>query len=207
MIALIFYELMCLSWGQTLILLFLFQLKFFFFSVCLFPFNVLFFYFLSIHLLTIPIVSYILLYLINTLQMFASLIKMWLFLTSFIFPEEKGPGALHMKMFVNHLNISTSWMVSGCNRECTIYTVFRLSIRHIYGGCTSSHTGLGLAHRKLLSARPYSQPFFGCWTFTVIISPLEKGSRVGLEAPGWWATFALKDLPPPPPPCDSPVER
>ncbi|TNN46826.1 hypothetical protein EYF80_042976 [Liparis tanakae] len=40
-----------------------------------------------------------------------------------------------------------------------------------------------------------SQPFRGCWTSTVMISPLLKGSMVGLDPPGWWATRALVVLP------------
>lgn len=58
------------------------------------------------------------------------------------------------------------------------------------------HSQRNITHCEVLSARPYSQPFLGCCTSTVIISPLKKGSRVGLEPPGWWATRALMDLPP-----------
>lgn len=41
----------------------------------------------------------------------------------------------------------------------------------------------------------------------MIISPLVKGSKVGLEAAGWWATRALVDLPLPPPPTESAAKR
>ena len=74
-------------------------------------------------------------------HVYSSNLKCNFFSSAWFSPEEKGPGALNMKMWKN-LNILTSWMVSGCNRECTIYTVFRLSNKHIYGGCTSSHTGV-----------------------------------------------------------------
>lgn len=60
------------------------------------------------------------------------------------------------------------------------------------------------------SARPYSQPLRACCTSRVMVSPLEKGSRVRLELAGWWATRALMVLPPagrPPPMGEGAAEK
>lgn len=59
-------------------------------------------------------------------------------------------------------------------------------------------------HRRLVSARPYNQPFRGSWTSTMTVSPLLKGKSFGLEEEGC-DTRALMGLPPPKP-RDSPTE-
>lgn len=81
--------------------------------------------------------------------------------------------------------------------------------------CTSTHAVSTQSqttiffYRGLLSARPNSQPFLGCWTSTLIICPLLKDSKVGLEPTGWWATraFMTRPPPPPPPPAESAPKR
>lgn len=73
----------------------------------------------------------------------------------------------------------------------------------VTSGCVCLHTA-DSAHRRLLSARPYSQPFRGSWTSTMTVSPLLKGKSFGLDEEGW-DTRALMGLPPPKP-SDSPTE-
>lgn len=115
-------------------------------------------------------------------------------------------------MFVNQLNTLTFWMISVFNREYSrlpyisleqqTYLQWVQMVEQDRRIQPHSHRQLqgNITHRGALSARPYSHPFLGCWTSRVIVSPLEKGSRVRLELIGWWSVRALMTSPLPPPP-------